>query len=95
MKFDCRIPRALMMPRVSDFPFKEAQEIYCQQRILDDIMERIYDNSCRKIGCAKFKMRDGKTFSAIYNELKSLGYDVEYEKEPLEDGVLVKMKIMW
>ena len=74
MKFDCRIPRALMMPRVmprvSDFHFKEAQEIYCQQRILDDIMERIYDNSCRKIGCAKFKMRDGKTFSAIYNELK-------------------------
>lgn len=49
-------------------------------------MERIYDNSCRKIDCAKFKMRDGKTFSVIYNELKSLGYDVEYEKEPLEDG---------
>lgn len=95
MKFDCRIPRALMMPRVSNFPFKEAQEIYCQQRILDDIMERIYDNSCRKIGYAKFAMRDGKTFSVIYNELKSLGYDVEYEKEPLEDGVLVKMKIMW
>ena len=95
MKFDCRIPRALMMPRVSDFSFKEAQEIFCQQRILDDIMERIYDNSCRKIGCTKFEMRDGKTFSVIYNELKSLGYDVEYEKEPLEDGVLVKMKIMW
>lgn len=36
-----------------------------------------------------------RLFSAIYNELKSLGYDVEYEKEPLEDGVLVKMKIMW
>lgn len=58
-------------------------------------MERIYDNSCRKIGCAEFEMRDGKTFSVIYNELKSLGYDVEYEKEPLEDGFLVKMKITW
>ena len=95
MKFDCKVARAFMVPRVSDFPFKEAQEIYCQQRIMDDIMEKIYDNSCHKIGYAKFRMRDGETFSAIYNELKSLGYDVEYEKEPLEDEFLVKMKIMW
>lgn len=95
MKFDCKVARAFMVPMVSDFSFKEAQEIYCQQRILDDIMERIYNNACRKIGCAKFEMRDGETFSVIYNELKSLGYDVEYEKEPLEDGFLVKMKITW
>ena len=91
MKFDCKVARTFMVPRVS----KEAQEIYCQQRILDDIMERIYDNSCHKIDCAKFEMRDGKTFSVICNELKNLGYDVEYEKEPLEDGFLVKMKITW
>lgn len=95
MKFDCKVARTFMLPEVSDFPFKEAREIYCQQRILDDIMERIYDNSCHKIDCAEFEMREGKTFSVIYNELKSLGYDVEYEKEPLEDGFLVKMKIMW
>lgn len=95
MKFDCRVARAFMVPRVSDFSFKEAQETYCQQRILDDIMERIYDNACHKIGYAKFEMRDGETFSIICNELKNLGYNVEYEKEPLEDGFLVKMKIMW
>lgn len=40
-------------------------------------------------------MRDGETFSIICNELINLGYNVEYEKEPLEDGFLVKMKIMW
>ena len=95
MKFDCKVARALLVPRVSDFPFEEAREIYCQQRIMDDIMEKIYDNSCHKIGYAKFEMRDGETFSIICNELKSLGYDIEYEKEPLEDGFLVKMKIMW
>ena len=95
MKFDCKVARAILVPRVSDFPLKEAQEIYCQQRILDDIMEKIYDNSCHKIGYVKFEMRDGETFSIICNELKNLGYNVEYEKEPLEDGFLVKMKIMW
>lgn len=95
MKFDCRVARAFMVPRVSDFSFTGATEIYCQQRIMDDIMEKIYDNSCHKIGYAKFEMRDGETFSIICNELKNLGYDVEYEKEPLEDGFLVKMKIMW
>ena len=72
MKFDCKVARAFMVPRVSDFPLKEAQEIYCQQRILDDIMEKIYDNSCHKIGYVKFEMRDDETFSAIYNELKAL-----------------------
>lgn len=49
MKFDCRVARAFMVPRVSDFSFTGATEIYCQQRIMDDIMEKIYDSSCHKL----------------------------------------------
>lgn len=29
MKFDCRVARAFMVPRVSDFSFIGATEIYC------------------------------------------------------------------